>query len=98
MLGYIKEAKRLNDEGIKLPPKKVTVKKDIVVPGYFMKALNKNKKALKIFEAFSPSHKREYLEWIIDAKSEETRNRRMETALEWIAEGKGKNWKYQGKK
>jgi uncharacterized protein YdeI (YjbR/CyaY-like superfamily) len=95
MLRYIKEAKRLNDEGIKLPPKKITKKKDLVIPSYFTKALNKNKKALKVFEAFSPSHKKEYIEWITEAKTEETRDRRMETALEWIAEGKGRNWKYQ---
>lgn len=96
MLNYIKEAKRLNDEGIKLPPrKKETEKKDIVIPGYFMKAINKNKKAQKAFEAFSPSHKKEYVQWITEAKTEETRVRRMETALEWIAEGKGRNWKYE---
>ena len=96
MLAYIKEAKRLNDEGIKLPPrKKTTEKKDIAVPDYFTKALNKNKKALKVFEAFPPSHRKEYLQWITEAKTEETRNRRMDTALEWIAEGKGRNWKYQ---
>ena len=95
LLSYIKEAKRLNDEDIRLPPKKKVAKADIVVPDYFTKALGKNKKALKVFEAFSPSHKKEYVQWITEAKTEETRNRRMETALEWIAEGKGRNWKYQ---
>lgn len=97
LLRWIKEAAKLNDEGVKLPPRKKTEKKDIIIPGYFTKALNKNKKALKVFEAFSPSHKREYMEWITGAKTEETRNRRMDTALEWMAEGKGLNWKYQRK-
>jgi uncharacterized protein YdeI (YjbR/CyaY-like superfamily) len=97
LISWIKEAKKLNDEGVKLPPRKKTEKKDIVIPDYFMKALGKNKKALKVFEGFSPSHKREYLEWITEAKTEETRNRRMDTALEWMAEGKGLHWRYQRK-
>jgi uncharacterized protein YdeI (YjbR/CyaY-like superfamily) len=60
-----------------------------------MKALQKNKKALQTFEAFSPSHKKEYIVWIMEAKTDETRNRRMEKALEYMADGKGLNWKYQ---
>src|SRR5688572_30400022 len=93
-LGYIKEAKRLNDEGIKLPPKQKTPKAtELTVPDYFTKALQKNKAALKVFEAFSPSHKKEYLEWITGAKTDETRNRRMDKALEYMSEGKGLNWK-----
>ena len=95
LIGYIKEAVRLNDEGIKLPRKKPVEKKEILIPDYFTLALRKNKKALQAFEAFSPSHKKEYIEWITDAKTEETRNRRMATAIEWIAEGKGRNWKYE---
>jgi uncharacterized protein YdeI (YjbR/CyaY-like superfamily) len=96
--GYLKEAMRLNDEGVKLPPrKKETANKEINIPEYFTDALSKNKKAKQTFEAFSPSHKREYVEWITDAKSEETRNRRMATALENMTEGKSLNWKYQKK-
>jgi len=53
------------------------------VPDYFTRALQKNKKALKVFEGLSPSHKKEYIEWITDAKAEETRNRRMDKALEY---------------
>lgn len=92
---YIKEAVRLNDEGIKLPPRKKTEKKDLIMPDYFTQALSKNKVANKVFEAFSPSHKREYVEWITEAKTEETRNRRMVKAIEQIAEGKSVNWKYE---
>lgn len=93
--GYIKEAMLLNDKGIKLPAKeKTTVKKELIVPDYFIKALTRNKKAKLVFENFAYSHKKEYLEWIIEAKTEETRNKRMATALKWIAEGKGRNWKY----
>ena len=59
--------------------------------------LNKNKKAKQVFDNFAYSHRKEYLQWITEAKTEETRNKRMATALEWIAEGKGRNWKYERK-
>ncbi len=95
LVAYIKEAVRLNDEDIKLPPKEKTTKKDIEVPGYITDALNKNKKTQAVFDNFSPSHKREYIEWIHDAKTEATRNKRIGTMLEWLAEGKSLNWKYQ---
>lgn len=95
IIAHIKEAMKLNDEGVKLPPKKVAKdKKEIVIPDYFLKELKKNKKALTTFQAFSPSHKREYIEWITEAKSDETKYRRIETAIEWMSEGKSRNWKY----
>jgi uncharacterized protein YdeI (YjbR/CyaY-like superfamily) len=96
--GFIKEAMRLNEEGIKLPAKtKSTEKKELIIPDYFIKALEKNKKTLQSFENFSYSHKKEYVEWITEAKTDETRNKRIATALEWIAGGKGRNWKYERK-
>jgi len=61
----------------------------------FAAALKKNKKASVVFEAFSPSCKREYVEWIAEARREETRDKRISQAVEWIAEGKQRNWKYQ---
>jgi uncharacterized protein YdeI (YjbR/CyaY-like superfamily) len=64
-------------------------------PAEFHDALKRNKKAFKVFEAFSPSCKREYIEWIVDAKRPETREKRIATAVEWIGEGKQRNWKYQ---
>jgi uncharacterized protein YdeI (YjbR/CyaY-like superfamily) len=94
IIKYIKEAKRLNDEGINIKAKP-TEKKVLVIPGYFTKELKKHKKAFKTFEEFSYSHKKEYVEWITEAKTEETRTRRMNTAIEWLSEGKGKNWKYE---
>lgn len=98
MIAWIKEAMKLNELGIKLPAKpKLTEKKELVVPEYFVKALSKNKKAAATFKKFAYSHKKEYLEWITGAKTEETRNSRMATALEWLAEGKSRNWKYAGK-
>ena len=53
-----------------------------------------SKKALATFEKFSPSHKRDYIEWITDAKTDATRDRRVEQAVEWMAEGKPRMWKY----
>ncbi len=87
-------AMMLNDEGVKVDrPKKV--KGELVIPDDLTAALKKNKKAAATFEAFSPSHKREYVEWLTDAKSEETRQRRLQQAVEWMAEGKSRHWKYQ---
>lgn len=97
IIDFIKQAKKLNDDGVKLPPKTPKEKPVLEIPDYFIKALGKNKKALAVFEKFPPSHKREYLQWITEAKAEDTRNRRMAKAFEWIAEGKGRNWKYERK-
>ncbi len=98
LLSYIKEAKKLNDDNVKiLSRKSVQSKKEIVVPDYFTKALKKNRPALENFGDFSPSHKREYVEWITEAKTEETRSKRVSTAVEWIAGGKPRNWKYMKK-
>ena len=92
---YIKEAARLNDEGAKAPREKTKPKADLVIPPFFMAALKKNKKAFAAFEAFSPSHRREYVEWIIEAKTDDTRDKRIAQAVTWIAEGKSRHWKYQ---
>ena len=95
IIGYIKEAMELTDRGIKLPPKVKSDKQELVVPHYFLQALGKNKKAKATFEGYGYSHKKEYLEWITEAKTESTRNKRLETALEWMAEGKSRHWKYK---
>src|SRR5262249_60632490 len=89
----IKAAMKLNDDGVKMErPKKV--KAELVVPDDLKKALKANVKAQVTFEGFSPSAKREYVDWITDATSDETRQRRLTTAVEWMAEGKQRNWKY----
>jgi uncharacterized protein YdeI (YjbR/CyaY-like superfamily) len=98
LTAYIKEAMKLNDEGIKIKSKKQAEKSTIIVPSYFKTALNKNKAAKAVFDKFAPSHIKEYVLWLEDAKTEETRNKRMATAIEWISEGKGRNWKYMQKK
>lgn len=93
LLGYLRKAVELKEAGIK--PPRAKAKKELVVPDYFSAELKKNRKALATFEAFSPSHKREYVEWITQAKQEETRARRMKSAIEMMSNGKSRNWKYQ---
>ncbi len=94
MIRYIKEAMQLNDAGIKVEKKKPVSAKEVEIPDYFIKQLKKNKAAQKTFEGFSPSNKKEYVQWITEAKTEATRESRMRTAIEWMAEGKPRNWKY----
>ncbi|MEO6189540.1 MAG: YdeI/OmpD-associated family protein [Saprospiraceae bacterium] len=94
LIKYIHQAMKLSDQGIKLE-RKPTIKKELIIPEYFIKALSKNKSAKTNFEAFPYSHKKEYVEWIVDAKTEPTRERRITQAIELIAQGKGRNWKYE---
>ena len=93
LASYVRKAAKLNDEGAKVVRAR-RAKPELEVPEDLTRALKKNKKALTAFEAFPPSHRREYVEWIVDAKGEETRKRRLASAVEWIAEGKSRNWKY----
>ena len=95
LTSLIREAMRLNEEGIVVPRAKKVAKPAVAVPAELTAALAKNKRAAAQFAAFSPSHRREYAEWIADAKRDETRSKRVAQAVEWIAEGKGRNWKYQ---
>jgi len=95
LTGYIRKAVELNEAGLKVPRPKPKAKKEVVVPGYFLALLKKNKKAMTVFRNFSASCRREYVEWITEAKREETRARRMKVAIKWIARGKSRSWKYQ---
>jgi uncharacterized protein YdeI (YjbR/CyaY-like superfamily) len=96
VISRIKEAMKLNDDGIKLPERKSSEKKaDIVVPFSLKKELIKYKKASGTFNNLSSSHKREYIEWITEAKTEETRNGRILKTIEWLTEGKTRNWKHE---
>lgn len=95
LLRLVKAAAALNDQGVKLPPRPTRKAKPLVTPAYFTAALKKNKKALATFAAFSPSHKKEYVVWVTEAKTEETRRRRLDTAVLWMSQGKTRNWKYE---
>jgi uncharacterized protein YdeI (YjbR/CyaY-like superfamily) len=95
LVALIKKAMKLNEEGLKVQRMRRTQPKaPIPMPVDLETALAKNKKARATFEAFPPSQKREYLEWITEAKTDTTRARRLETAVEWMSEGKVRNWKY----
>jgi len=94
LISYIKDAVKLNDENVKLPKRERADKKEIIVPDDLMKALKRNKKAYATFESFNYGNKKDYVEWITEAKNQDTRNKRLATAIEWMAEGKIRNWKY----
>ena len=97
LLEYLLEAKKLNDQGVKVTPKKPSEKEkqELSVPEDLQAALNKNMAAQVFFEKFPYSHRKEYIEWINEAKTAETRNKRIQTTVEWTAEGKSRNWKYK---
>lgn len=95
IIAWIKEAMKLNEDGIKVNKVKSTKDEAIEAPAYFLKELKQNKEALKTFNAFTYSCKKEYIVWITDAKTETTREKRMSQAIEWMAEGKKRMWKYE---
>jgi len=95
LVKMVKEAAALNDAGVKVPRTRKAPKPPPKAPPYMLAALKTNKKALAAWQAFPPSHQREYIEWITEAKTEATRSRRLDTAVDWIAAGKGRNWKYE---
>ena len=95
LVALVRQAAKLNDDGVKLvrapkPPKPMPK-----APPAFLKALRSNAKAKASFDAFSPSHRREYLEWIVGAKTDATRDKRIATAIEWLTAGRSRNWKYE---
>ena len=95
LIQYVKKAAALNDAGIKAPGRTQPKKRaPLEVPDYFSAALKKNAKARKTFENFPPSKRREYLEWVTEAKREETRRERLATSIKWLADGKPRHWKY----
>jgi uncharacterized protein YdeI (YjbR/CyaY-like superfamily) len=94
IIKLVRQAIELNEKGIKVE-KKPSAKKELVVPDYLTAALKKNKAAQKTFEDFPYSCKKEYVEWLTEAKTEPTREKRLATTIEWLAEGKRRNWKYE---
>ncbi len=94
MLGYIRKAAKLNEAGAPARPKPKP-KPALPVPADLTAALKKNAQAAKVFADFSPSARRDYIEWITEAKRPETRQARLATTIEWVAAGKRRNWKYE---
>ncbi|MEO7995821.1 MAG: DUF1801 domain-containing protein [Gemmatimonadaceae bacterium] len=100
LTSYVKQAMKLNEEGISPPRKKAAVKKTtaktaLKLPADLKLSLDQNRKALNTFDAFSPSQRKEYIDWVTGAKGEDTRARRIEQAVLWMSEGKTRHWKYQ---
>lgn len=90
----IKFARKLNDDEVKAPPMRKGPRPALKPPADLLAALSKNKKAKSTFDNFPPGQQREYVAWVVEAKQAETRARRIATAVEWMAEGKVRNWKY----
>lgn len=97
LLDFFEQARRLNDEGIKVVRKPPQKNRAIIVPDELKIALFNHPGAQGVFENFSPSHKLEYIEWIQEAKTEITRQKRIDQTIEWLQEGKPRNWKYMRK-
>jgi uncharacterized protein YdeI (YjbR/CyaY-like superfamily) len=91
----VREAARLNEDGVKPAGRPVADRsRSVRAPADLLAALRNNARARAAYDALSPSHKREYIEWITEAKRDETRKERVATAVEWMAEGRIRNWKY----
>ncbi len=95
LVRVLKAAAVLNDKGVKKARTPKAAKAPLATPADLKAALAKNKKALATFNGFPPGQRREYVEWVTEAKQAATRARRVATAVEWMAEGKRRNWKYE---
>ena len=92
----IEARERIDTEGSAVKrAKKPMPKAELPVPQDFEAALRENPKAQATFAGFPPSQRREYVEWVSEAKQDATRAKRLATSIEWLAEGKRRNWKYE---
>lgn len=94
---YIRKAMALNEAGVKLARPKAAAKPAPAIPDDLatLLAQKKHLTARKAYAGFSHAAQREYIDWIAEAKTDATRQKRIATTLEWLAEGKQRNWKYQ---
>jgi uncharacterized protein YdeI (YjbR/CyaY-like superfamily) len=95
LLAYIKKAVQLNEQGAKVPGRAKRKATPLRVPAYLAAALKGSPKAAATFKGLSTSHRNEYVEWITGAKQAATRDKRVATTLEWLAQGKNYNWRYE---
>jgi uncharacterized protein YdeI (YjbR/CyaY-like superfamily) len=95
MIGLIKQAVKLNEDGVKVERKAPSADKTLVVPEALTAALEQNAQACEHFNAFPYSKKKDYVEWINEAKTDATREKRLATTIEWLSEGKARHWKYE---
>ena len=94
LIRVLKLAKKLNDDEVKAPPMRKGQRPALKAPPDLLAAIARNKKAKATFDAFPPGQRREYIAWVVESKQAATRERRIATAVEWMAEGKVRNWKY----
>ncbi len=94
----LRQAIKLNEEGVKVPRDARKTKPAAAIPAELAAALKRNARARDTYEGFPPGEQREYRDWIAEAKRAETRERRVAQAVEWLAEGKRRNWKYTAKR
>jgi len=100
LIAFVHEAMALNDRGVKIAPRRddrPAKAAEIVVPDAFAEQLSRHGQANAVFQSKSPSFRKEYVAWIADAKTDQTRQKRITESLEWIAQGKGLFWKYEKK-
>jgi hypothetical protein len=91
---HVRAAMKLNE--MPAPARKPATRRPAVrTPADLAAALRKAPAAAVNFKALSPGHRREYVQWITEAKREETRRRRVDTTIEWLTQGRSRNWKYQ---
>lgn len=95
LVGYVRKAKELNEAGVKIERAKPQKNQTITAPAFMMAAIKKNQKALATYEGFPYSKKKDYVEWVTEAKTEATRDKRLATTVEWLSEGKARHWKYE---
>lgn len=96
LLKQVRQAKRIHDSGPP-PPKKprATPKAELAIPPDLSAALARNRRAQRAWDGLRPSHRREYVDWLVSAKRAETREKRLLTTLEWLEEGKSRYWQYE---
>lgn len=97
LTSLVKAARVLNEQGVKTPKRKATPAKDrvLTVPPAFLTALKANKKAHTAFDAMPYSHRKEYVQWVSEARTEPTRDKRIATSITWLSQGKSRNWQYE---
>ncbi len=101
LAAYVRQAVKINMEKANAPKPKARkttgrkVAQNVTVPADLKSALAKNRKARETFDNFSYTNRKEYVEWITEAKRDATREKRLRTTIEWLAEGKRRNWKYE---
>ena len=93
LVGWVRKAMKLNADGV-VPKRATRPRKPIPMPAVLRAALAKSPKARSTFDGLPPSAQRDYLEWVTEAKTDATRDKRIATTIEWLSEGKRRNWKY----